>query len=253
MAHRLGSVRSYALYYGFGGEEILSQYDLAIVDPGGHDADGLRRLKAKGTLALAYISILEVNRRESGAPPHNVLRLKGQPMAKEEFDNWVLDPRSPLTSQRLLGLAEELWHRGYDGLFLDTIGDVEDRRFAPGEASELVVAASRLVRELHFTLPEAILVQNWGLHRLLPLTATWVDGVCWEEFPYKQVGPVPAVHSGIRTLQAYQDETRLRVLALNQAMANDGEREAAASAAERCNFLWYGTTDYLHLPGQVLR
>lgn len=252
MSHALRSVRNFALYYGWGGEEPLSHFDLAIVDPGGRDADGVKRLKQRGSIALGYLSVLEVPRR-SGLPPANVLRFNGAPVEKTEFQNWILDPRSPQTLRRFKEDAEKVLHLGYDGFFLDTIGDIEDRRFPPPFMAELVPAAARLVSELVRQFPGRVVVQNWGLHHLLPLTASLLDGVCWEDFPYAQVGPVPSIHSGIRVLNNFQDQTGLRVLALNHSLTGPETAQDARAAAQRCGFIWYGIESYLHLPQELPR
>ncbi len=248
MARGLRTIQSFALYYGMGGEDVLSHFDLALVDPGGRNRVGVRQLKERGAIALAYVSVLEVGRKTGYSPPANVLRWQGDPVANEEFNNWILDPRLAATQQRFDSLVHEALSLQYDGVFLDTIGDVEDRQFAPAFMGELVPAAAWLVAETARQYPQCLLVQNWGLHRLLPLTAPLLDGVCWEDFPYDEIGAVPTVHSGIRRMNSFQNQVGLQVLALNQGINSPAVARTAQDAAERCGFLWYGTSDYLQLP-----
>lgn len=248
MPQRLQSIRSYILYYGMQAEQTLVRYDLAIIDPRGRKAAAVRRLLDRGTLPVAYVSVLEVPQAGSGGPPPNALIWEGRPYSNHEFGNWVLDPRAPATKQRLLDLVEKALSGHHQGVFLDCIGDVEDRRFSPELRGELVAAAAWLVAEAARQYPSCLLVQNWGLHHLLPLTAQLIDAVCWEDFPYDQIGPVPTVHSGIRRLQTLQEEIGLRVLALNQEIGDAATYRQARDAADRCGFLWYGTTNYIDLP-----
>lgn len=245
---RLKPFNSYAVYYGQAGEEILSRFDLAIVDPGGRSPAGVQRLKERGAAALAYVSALEVPRRPDTGPPGNVLIHNGRPASNEEFNNWVLDPRLPPTRRRFLDLAERALALGFDGIFVDTIGDVEDHRFPPELSGELLPAAAWLVAETARQHPNCVLVQNWGLFGLLPLTVHHLDGVCWEDFPFRQIGPLPSLHPGIRRLNSLQNRTSLRVLALNQGITDPSDRLRAVETAERCGFIWYGTSNYLELP-----
>lgn len=247
MPRRLRSIKSYALYYGMGGDEELSRYDLAIVDPGGRRLGGIQRLKERGTIALAYVSVLEVP-HTADRPPANVLLVGGQPLVQTTWGNWVLDPRSPETRQRLLQQVDAVMQLKYDGVFLDCISNAEDRTLPPDLVTELVPAAARLVGDIAQRHRDCVIVQNWGLHRLLPLTASVIDGLCWEDFPFDQIGAVPTVHSGIRYLRSVNQQTGLRMLALNHGIVDDAARRLAMDAAERCGFLWYGCYEYIQLP-----
>lgn len=250
MQQGLRSVRSYALYYGMGGEDVLSHYDLAVVDPGGRTPDGVEAIKERGTIALGYVSVLEVPRLAGVAAPPNVLRWQGQLQVQQEFNNWVLDPRAPLTRNRFLRVVESVLQQGYQGIFLDCVSNVEDRNLPVEFRNELVPATAWLVAEVVRQFPSCLVVQNWGLHYLLPMTGQYLDAVCWEDFPFSEIGPIPSVHSGIRKLNAMQEQVGLRVLALNQNIDDPVMSHVARAAAERCGFLWYGTTRYIDLPQQ---
>lgn len=243
----LSSVRSYCLYYGWDGEEVLATYDLAIIAPEGHDADGLQRLRQHGTIPLAYVGVLETPMHQDAAMPEGALTVAGKPWTNAAFGNWVLDPRSPVTRRRVLRLGEQALALGCQGLFLDTLGDVEDPHLPPALRAELLPAAASLVAELRRCLP-ALLVQNWGLQHLLPLTTPMLDGVCWEAFPYRSIKADPLDHGAIRKLQQFQ-AGGLRVLALNESLPHDHEDYGwARTVATRCQFLWYGTSRYIDLP-----
>lgn len=246
MVRRLLPIGSYALYYGAYGETFLSRYDLVVTDSGRRGPEGLRRIKQSGTLALAYVSTLEVPRVKAAWPPSNALTVSGVPQVNEPFGNWILDPRLDQTRIRLLSLVEQAYTQGYDGVFMDCLGDVEDERFE-ALRGEILPAAAWLVAEVARRYPSCILVQNWGLHHLLPLTAEMLDGVCWEDFPYRQVAREPQ-RSGVRNLQKLQQSLGLRVLALNHGLGDEASYLEARDAADRCGFLWYGCRDYLHLP-----
>jgi hypothetical protein len=246
MPNGLQAVRSFALYYGCGGEKRLSAYDLVVISPEGRTADDLKRIRCRGTLALAYVSVLEVPQQSGQAPPPDVLLNAGIPQANAGFSNWILDPRSVAAQERVFGMAERLLALGYDGLFLDTMADLEDFPLTAALAAEVTPAAAWLVSELAVRY-RCLLVQNRGFHRLLALTAPHLDGVCWEAFPYSRVGLVPGIHSGVRVLQDLQP-SGLRVLALNESIRGRIAHGVAGLVAKRCGFLWYGTDRYTDLP-----
>lgn len=244
-AGQLHGVQRWIVYYGFGKLELLSRFELAVLAPGGHRRAELFWLKERGVRLLAYVSALEVSQQAEGLAPDNVLCVGTAPFCNEEFGNWVLDPRRSATSRRLNALAEAALDAGYDGLFLDTLGIVEDRRLSAPVRGELVPAAAWLVAELASQFPSVPLVQNWGFEQLLPLTAPWLAGVCWEDFPWRDIGLLPTSHAGVRKMVRLQEARPLRVFALNQGLRDPAERMEAQAAAERCGFAWYGAPTYL--------
>lgn len=243
MARGLRGVRSVAFYYGGGFERTLQSFDLAVVDPSLFTSREILSVKEKGTKLVAYVSVLETPADEGTRAPENVLLVDGTPLKNERYRNWVLDPRHQETIKRTLDLADSALDKGYDGFFLDTVGDVEDLSLPARVRSEVLPAAAHLVRKVREHHPERLLLQNWGLQSLLPLTVSYLDGVVWENFPFRRIGIWPTLHPGIRRLQTYQNDLGLNVIALNGAIPTS-ERAESRDAAIRCGFLWYGTESY---------
>ena len=251
MPRALRGMRSVAFYYGRGSEHVLTSFELAVVQPDNLKTEAVEYMRSKGTRVLGYMSVLEIPRNPHRPVPASALRVGGAPLAQAEFNNWILDPRHPLVRERAYSLAAHIAELGYDGVFLDTIGDVEDRRIPTELRSLLVPAAAHLVAGLAEDVGCGAIVQNWGLYDLLPFTAPYLDGVCWENFPYREIGPLPVLHPGVRRLHAMQEQYGLTVIALNEGLTVGRERELAQAAAERCDFIWYGTENYTLLPVEV--
>lgn len=249
MTGRLRDVETYAVYYGCGGEDVLATYDLAVVAAPGRSPGEISAIKRKGTLVLAYLSVLEIHPEEG--PPAGVLVGRDGPVVNDQWGNWVLDPRHEATRDRALSEAEALLRQGYDGLFLDTLADLEDLPAAVGAGGQTaIVDAARLVAEVSDSF-HCILVQNRGFRRLLPLTMSYLDGLCWESFPYHRVGLFPAMNRTVRSLKRMERSTGLRVLALNEwagGGATKGDRRRAQATARLCGFPWYGTRLYTDRP-----
>jgi len=176
---RFKKINNFCLYYGHGREDDLGRFELAVVEPLGQRKSGVRLIKEKGALVLAYISVLELSMfhaQSTELRPDDFLCVDGVPLQNISYHNWIMDPRSDRWRHRLLDKAFDLIEgHGYDGLFLDTIGDVEDKRLPSAVAGQALVAAAKLVYDLRNAFPEHILVQNSGLVKLRELTARYVD------------------------------------------------------------------------------
>lgn len=236
---------NYALYYGAGQSERLSGYDVAVVEPAGQTADGLRQLRQAGTLVFAYVSIVEIASyhaqfgllRES-----DFLRLDGKPLTNETFGTYMLD----LMSERWRGLLHHhigrlLLGDGYDGLFLDTIGNVEMHALPHALRERQLSAAADLVHHLKRWFPEHLLIQNNGLERLCLHTADAIDGICWENPPFHRPESTEWVDAITARLQEMAERKGLKVfLLLEEGQAEWEKREKAARAlSERHRFLLY--------------
>lgn len=204
---RFSAARNFALFYGCGRGEEMSRFDVAVVEPAGQNKDSLRIMRESGTLALAYLSVVEVN---PGAPEFKLLKDKdflsrdGRPVINDEYGNYMADLRSSSWTGLLLRKAGSLMAgSGYDGLFLDTIGNVEFCGFEAGLRDSLLFAAADVVRQIRKTFAEFILVQNNGLENLCLLTSGDINGICWEN---------PCFHDQSRMLWASVVTSRLEEL-----------------------------------------
>jgi hypothetical protein len=248
---RFAAVKNYALYYGAGREDELAGFDLAVVEPSGQNDMSLREIKNAGALVLAYLSVMEIS---PDAPEIKLLKggdfisAEGRPLTNEEYGNYLVDLRSRRWTGLLMHKAGSLITRsGYDGLFLDTIGNVEAVDVQYKE--ELFTAAVNIVRQLRYFYPDFILVQNWGLNRLCYLTAGYINGICWENPPFAILSCRPWTESVIRRLEKLKNEYSIKVLLLleekgegcsgaGRAETDDGYR-LARKIAERRGFILY--------------
>lgn len=235
MSDRLRYVNRYAVYYGPGDPDLLRGYDLAVVAPEGWSPAVRRQLQSEGVRMIAYVSVLEVP--AGPMPPAGVLRGAGLPLQNQEWGNWILDPRAPETLQRLQNMARELQAAGWDGAFLDTLSDLESPALPAEVRPAVVPAGARLVAAFRASWPGAVLIQNWGFGPLLPLTAPYLDGLCWEDFPYGELTPGSAASQLAGRLQAWSQQAGLYLFAINLGAV---DRAAAESAARLRGFHWYG-------------
>ncbi|MFC0215189.1 endo alpha-1,4 polygalactosaminidase [Paenibacillus chartarius] len=245
---RMKEASTFALYYGVGRVEELSRFDLAIVEPAGQSENEIRELKRSGTLPAAYVSVMEIADYD---PMFRLLNDEdflsdsgGQRVCNEQFGTYMLD----LTSPRWQGL---LFHRigsllvksGYEGIFLDTIGNVELHRLPAERQLEQLHAAAHMVRQLRERFPEAVLIQNNGLHQLGEMTCRWLDGICWENPNFVAADSMEWSMDTLERLTAFAEGSGVRVLLLIELYGNEDSvrnETTVRKAAESRNFMVYG-------------
>jgi endo-alpha-1,4-polygalactosaminidase (GH114 family) len=180
---RFTRVKNYVLYYGSGREKALSEFDLAIVEPAGQIKGSIEIIKNAGTLVLAYFSVMELAAwdKELKLLDHNdFIYYQGKPLINN-FNNYVLDIRSIRWKNIIMERARNLLcHSEYDGLFLDTIGDIEWAGFTGEAKDSLLLAAANIVKDMRNLFPDYLLLQNNGFDRLYDYTAKHINGICWE-------------------------------------------------------------------------
>lgn len=170
------------VYYGRGPLAGLESYDIAILEPDGWTTPRLRQIKSERVTTLAYMSVLEVpdwRIPEVGLAESDWVIVDGQPWTKKPFGNRLARPDSARWRQYLTERVDAHYRSGWDGLFLDTLGDVEDEILL-AKAGWLLPKMADLVRMLALAFPQGPIVVNNGLWRLVPLIADYIAGVCWE-------------------------------------------------------------------------
>jgi len=178
--------QTFVVYYGTGRLEEIVRFDVAILEGSAYGSPDVRKMVDRGCIPLGYLSCLESGEHiayHRNASPADFLTVGGIRLYKEEFRTWMMDPRSDRWQKLVLDAAGRLIDdAGFHGLFLDTLGDVEDPSLPRAVADEITLAAAHLVLKIRRAYPEAVIVQNSGLGILLDYTAPLLDAVCWESF-----------------------------------------------------------------------
>lgn len=164
-------IENYVVYYGKGKLEALSTFDLAIIQPDTLSKEELARLKASGTLVVAYLSVGEA---EPARPWYLDGRVDpGWLLSKNEnWGSYLVDVNQKGWQQLMRELTGEFLDGGFDGVFLDTVDTVD-------AYSETVPGMVDLIKGLREAYPQALLVQNRGFTVLDELTGT-IDALMFE-------------------------------------------------------------------------
>lgn len=220
------SFQKYAVFYGQGEEQRLSRFDVVVVEPAHRSEQEVRFLQENDTLVLAYVSVMEIHPAHplvqeltpgdylvSDKPPY-------EPLSQADYGSRLLD----LTSVHWRGIlmrhiGQLLTKDGYDGILMDTIGDVEMPTLP--SPSLQVDAAIQFVKQLRRWFPDAIIVQNNGLELLCLQTAPDIDALVWENPPLWQPDSRHWVQAVADRLKQLREDYNLRILALFEGARQD--------------------------------
>ena len=185
---RMQSAKNYALYYGYGKMDELSNFDLMIVESKGYTRAEFGQLKESKKVLFTYLSLFEVASTDPVFQELNeddFLSVDGVPIRNEMFGTYMVNLRSKRWMEHLLrNIHHQLVELKADGLFLDTIGDLEDPLIPKPVKKEQLEAAINFLHVFKLLYPTHLLIQNNGLETVCMETAPYIDGICWENPPF---------------------------------------------------------------------
>lgn len=245
------SVERFSVYYGSGALDRLLRYDCVVVEPAHHSQQAIQALKDNGTIVLAYVSIMEVHDQHplrdfaseeeylrEAAPPYHFIMQK-------QYQNRLVDMRSPSWRGHLLRhIGALITVEGYDGIFMDTIGDVEMVNM-PNQLQQ-IEGAYTLVQQIRKWFPETILVQNNGLETLCNYTAPYLDAITWENPPLHLPDSKQWIEAVAERLVYLRTTQSLRVLILFEGSHQDSRTDflRARSFAQEHGFTPYFSPEH---------
>lgn len=164
-------IRNYVIYYGSGRVNDLARFDLAIVQPDTLTESELSSLRTRGTLAVAYLSLGEV---EPQRPWYSDGRINAAWILGKNphWGSFYIDVNQPGWQELIISLAREYMKKGYDGVFLDT---VDTLNLFP----QTLPAFINLIHRLRISLPDALLIQNRGF-AILDRVVSDLDALMFE-------------------------------------------------------------------------
>jgi endo-alpha-1,4-polygalactosaminidase (GH114 family) len=176
--------KNYVLYYGVGKEEKLSDYELAIVESLGQTEQSIRSLKEHQTTVLAYVSFLEVHAMSYGYErlgAEDYLSWDGTLIENHSFQTKLVSLQSKRWQSILLDFLQDLIEQQrYDGIFIDTLADIEYFDLPEELRNSLLNGAAALLKMIRERYPNIIIIQNNGFEYLYRCTASYLDGICIE-------------------------------------------------------------------------
>lgn len=222
-------INNFVIYYGSDKEDRLCRYDAVIIEPSGHTPQGLQVIKAKKCLAIGYLSVIEINPSDSRfryLKDEDFVKCNGQREFNSDYGNYLVDIRSKRWQDILMHECGRLIEdQGYDGIFLDTIGNVEHPRILKEHQNALINECVLFLHRLRERYPEHILIQNNAVEKLIGYTSGIVDGICWENPPINVKKSRLWMNEIIRRLNQVKEQDKTKILIVLESEDPDDERK----------------------------
>jgi uncharacterized protein (TIGR01370 family) len=151
--------------------ESIKGYHYVILESKHYLPSNIRVIKSQNEKVFAYISLGEVNAHA----PHYA-KLKNHTLGKNEiWNSYYLNLKSDKTKAVLMTIVDDLFNKGYDGLFLDNIDNFTIHGPQKDQKDELVELL-KMIREKY---PKKQFIQNAGLD-LISETDPYVNAIAIE-------------------------------------------------------------------------
>lgn len=195
-SHLFDDITSYQIYYDPVTTKIekdMKRYDLVILEPREVTKEQVARIRRNGTLVLGYVNLMEADEWNvevmKQLKPQDFFYENGQKVFFPEWDSYLMDlTSSHYQSVLKKDLKKQVIDKGFDGIFLDTVGDIDNehahRKSVLNAQRDAYLEFLQFLRDEYGQIP---IIQNWGFDTLKVVSAPLVDGVMWEGFDYNAV------------------------------------------------------------------
>lgn len=178
----LSQAENFVCYYGTRNENLLSQFDIVILESRNYTAQGIKKIKARGAKVIGYLSLGEDPKLRKGTGKgvggysdyYLDMDRNGTPDKNKNWGSYYVNPGHPEWVELICRQAKEILEKGCDGFFLDTLDTVE---IYPRTRGGMV----RLIKHLRSEFNDAIIVANRGIV-ILNRIASVIDGEMVESF-----------------------------------------------------------------------
>jgi len=247
--NRLSRIKSFIVYYGEGQISNLSSFDAAIIEPGHHKKQSTQKLKNSHTLTFAYLSIFELNPANSEFSYYEKFALKDPSNPDKIFINQnFLNPYMDLRNKEWTNYLYRKIHQlsddySFDGIFLDTLGNIEDTQIPDNIMYAQILALCDFLKRIRKDFPDLLLIQNNGHAVLLNYTLQFIQGICWEN-PFASTRKEKKLTKAIaKRLESVKKKNQICVLLLTE---KSSRKPFFSRLSKRYNFLYYDAQkDYL--------
>lgn len=230
----LSGVSNYKIYYDAPTPELIESmkgYDLVIVESTYYDAEMVDEIQESGTKVYGYISVMEAanwnQEYMSKFKEEAFYKRDGERVHYAEWDSYLMDISNDHYREVLLAeTREQVIDKGFDGVFLDTVGDIDNEFW--NDPEELANQREGLVKYLEVLKKEEKIstIQNWGFDTLKTTSVDLVDGIMWEGFTKSVVGNDDWAQDRIAELKAFEASGQVEVLTVSTDRSEENDAYA---------------------------
>lgn len=189
-----GTVEEYYIYYGDLNNKIiekLKNYKVVVIEPRNATTIQINMIKENGTLVYGYTSFVEQNENniEFQLLKNNWFYTpNGQKIKYEHWESFIMDLSKKDYQDFLIEQVNiNVIDKGCDGLLIDTIGDIDDSDWSVNDKRRMREGYSNILSELTNLYPDLLIIQNWGFETINESSASYLNGVMWEEFSFNNL------------------------------------------------------------------
>jgi hypothetical protein len=182
-------VTNFTIFYGEPSEQDLDRLkkkDLVIIEPQLYSKEQIAAIRSTGTTVIGYISVMESptwnSLRMDKLEPDDYLLLQGKRVHFQQWDSYLMDLRQVHYRELLVEeIGSSITEKGLNGVFLDTIGDMDDHIKDTTVQTENREAYLEFLQKVTKQYPELLLIQNRGFD-CLDYASPYIHGLLWEDW-----------------------------------------------------------------------
>ncbi len=186
---KIQAIKDFIIYYGnldVKTIEKLSKYDVVIIEPRSAGKNQILSLKEKGTKVYGYLSVVEQNENNLefvSLKDDWFYKVNGDTVRNDQWESWYMDLsvdgyRRFLIEQIYLHVVD----KNLDGVFIDTVGDIEEFSFLENEKVAMTNGYVDLLKDIKINYEDVSIIQNWGFNIAKEYSKDYIDGIMWEGF-----------------------------------------------------------------------
>ncbi|WP_394554617.1 glycosyl hydrolase [Priestia aryabhattai] len=216
-------INNYKVYYGPPTRTLLDKlkkYDMVIIEPSYYSKSDIKTLKEQGTLVFGYLSTMEINnwntRIIKQTIPDDYFYKNGKKVFFPKWDSYLMNISSHHYQKILLGqLKSSIVNKGFDGVFLDTVGDIDNQQMDKNNLVRQQKGIVLFCKSIKNQYPSLLTIQNSGFPTLKDYTIPYIDGVMWESFSVPKVSTDAWSLKQIKILNQLQKDFSLVVFTVS--------------------------------------
>lgn len=181
---------TFTIYYGTADQRVIRHLNhrrLAIIEPDGWRQAQVQELEQGGTQAFGYVNVMEQEQAYQ-LSEQEALLVNGSRVAISKWDTYMLDLRRPKVQAALTQKVSRIAAAGYTGVFLDTVGDIDDYLAeSPRVQLQQRRALAAWLSRMQAQYPKLKWWQNRGFKTYTTATDQVVSMILWEDFNAEKI------------------------------------------------------------------
>lgn len=184
----MNTIKSIKIYYGNATNSAIAQlstYNAVIIEPYAFTTAQVAQLQAKGIKVFGYLSVMELEAPNKAlVSDSDYFYYHNQKYIIPQWNTYIMDLSKPHYQSVLMNkVTSEIAGKQMDGVFLDTVGDIDDYFYNdPQTQDQFRSAYKTLLEKIKSACPNLSLIQNWGFDTLKTTSGSMIHAVLWEDF-----------------------------------------------------------------------